>query len=238
VVRRAAAVIYLNDNELTNSAMLRVNPKAIVIPNGCYISNIKAEPVETAGPGKVEILFLGRIDVNHKGLDLLLPAVKKLYNGDMRDKIHFSFYGSGEDSDTAWLKKEVAGMEGFADFYGPVYGEAKNRVYQNSDLMVLTSRYEGFPMVILESLSHGTPCLVTPDTNVADIMQENDCGWVAEFDSDKIADTLNYAISDIEARKDLIRSNALNTGLQYKWNHIAEISIDRYKEILKNSHSI
>ena len=47
---------------------------------------------------------------------------------------------------------------------GELYEEKKEEFLNGCRIMVLTSRYEGFPMTVLEALSHGNPCIVTPGT--------------------------------------------------------------------------
>ena len=60
----------------------------------------------------------------------------------------------------------------------------------NSDMFILTSRHEGFPMSILEALSYGLPVLITKGTNMTDLVHKASAGWTCETDPIEIAKTL------------------------------------------------
>ncbi|WP_185967814.1 glycosyltransferase [Formosa sediminum] len=99
------------------------------------------------------ILFYGRLDDGVKNISLLLEAYKlsELSN----NHIHLMIMGEGKDK--AYLKKKVLdlGLDGYVIFKTfvsnplPIVAQAK--------YVCLTSRLEGFPRVLLESLSVGVP---------------------------------------------------------------------------------
>lgn len=237
VIRNASAIVYLNSNEVDNSTIRHLNARNVIIPNGCSCPDTDQTEREKDDTGKKrELLFLGRIDRNHKGLDILVQALRILLKKDVAGKTHVSFYGNGFEEDMQWLETEVACMKGFVDYYGPVYGEDKARVFRDSDIFLLTSRYEGFPMAVLEALSFGIPCLVTPATNVADIILENDCGWVTPLDAECIAEAIASALAEIDKREHELASNALSVSRKYDWESIARLSIKTYADTIGGNH--
>ncbi len=106
----------------------------------------------------------------------------------------------------------------------------KESVFEESNIMILTSRYEGFPITVLEALSYGNPCIVTNGTNVRKMIEANNIGWGTEYD--KISETILKAIEDyknnpasyVKNTRDFVKEN-------YSWSEISKLSI----ELLSNS---
>ncbi|MBD2508806.1 glycosyltransferase [Nostoc muscorum FACHB-395] len=48
------------------------------------------------------------------------------------------------------------------------------------DLLIHTFRFEGHPIAVLEALSYGIPCLLTPGTNIAGEVEAAGAGWSVE----------------------------------------------------------
>ncbi|MCL4417953.1 MAG: glycosyltransferase, partial [Actinobacteria bacterium] len=109
-----------------------------------------------------------------------------------------------------------------------VYSEQKEKVLLDSDFFILTSRTEGHPVALIEALSYGLPCLVTPGTNMAKEIMEYDAGWVA--DKAGIAQTLKELL-DNRAQLKSKGYNASTLSTKYEWSRIAIETINRYKEL-------
>lgn len=98
---------------------------------------------------KINLLAAGRLN-HQKGIDLLIEAMKLL-----NDKFHLTILGEGEERNNLInLAKELGVLEKitFAGFQKNPYVYMKQ-----ADLFVLSSRYEGFPNVVLEANACGTP---------------------------------------------------------------------------------
>ncbi len=227
-IREARSVIYLNKEEYKNSIVPKINPKYSIIPNGCTphidINHIVVD--------KIEIIYIGRINIYHKGLDVLLETLKKLHTDKMYNYIHFSFYGNDNFGGLNWLKNELNEIAEIADYKGQVFGEAKDFAYRHSNIFILTSRFEGMPMGVLEALSYGIPCLITPQTNMANIIEQYHCGWVVNLDSEKIKEAIIKAVSDYKLQRKILEDNALEAAKYFSWEKIAEDSIAAYEQII------
>lgn len=228
VIKGAKTIIYLNEQEYKNSVIKNINPSCTIIPNGCEIP--EKLPDKMIGD-RTEVLFLGRIDIIHKGLDILISAIKLLQDKGYSKRFHFSFYGFGR-KDVGWFKEKIHNLSQITDFYGPVFGEDKKNAYLASDIFILTSRFEGFPMGVLEALSFGIPCLVTPATNVADIILDHNAGWVTQLTPEDIVEVLLKADEDVRTNYSKLRENARNLALRYDWNMIARDSLIQYQKVI------
>ncbi|HEU5078486.1 MAG TPA: glycosyltransferase family 4 protein [Opitutaceae bacterium] len=110
------------------------------------------------------VLFLGRLDIEHKGLDLLLEAWLKVC-GSRRIPLVIA----GEGPARARLESQVrdAGLQQLIRFIGRVEGSAKREILERCRLMVMPSRYETFGIAALEAMAAAKPvvCFSIPHLN-------------------------------------------------------------------------
>lgn len=217
-VRKASAVQFLTQEERKESGD-KWNKKSIVIPNG-FSNNIVKNKFSDNG---IKGVFIGRLDMYHKGIDVLLQAIM-LVQGQMREAgFIIDFYGP-KKYDYERLIKEISllGISDLLTVHGPIAGEDKIRVLLSSDLFVLTSRFEGHPMGLIEALSFGLPALVTEGSNMMSKIEEYDAGWpVKKNDKKTIGDTILNIIEE----KHLLEvkgRNARQLSLEYDWASLAE----------------
>ncbi len=144
--------------------------KLLVIPNGVdaqRFDRARPCPLSSLGlaPGRQAITFIGRLD-EQKGLPWLLgqmPAIfAQLPNHDLL------VVGSGPQRDVLVRMVEDRGLADrvcFAGFRGDV-----SEILASSDMLVLASRWEGMPNVILEAMASGKPVVATDVEGVAEVL--------------------------------------------------------------------
>jgi glycosyltransferase involved in cell wall biosynthesis len=137
--------------------------RSIVIANGIDLGNFRRSVDRdrlrhsfNLPPGARVITFIGRLD-EQKGLDLLLEATAHLLPGV--DGIEVWLVGDGPIR--AELQRQAAklGIDDRVKFWG--YQAQIDRYLYASDIFVLPSSYEGMPIVLLEALAAGIPCVVS-----------------------------------------------------------------------------
>lgn len=123
-----------------------------VIANGIDISLVKGTKVTE----KKYISFLGRIEVNQKGLDLLLAAYQRI-SEEVPWKLQIA--GGGERGEVrkllAMIKK--LGLGERVVYRGRVSRGVKAKFFAETAVMALPSRYETFSLVALETMAFGIP---------------------------------------------------------------------------------
>ena len=98
------------------------------------------------------ILFLGRIDIREKGLDLLLAAYKR--SGLAMPLL---VAGAGTRRDERKFAAMLAATGGDVRWVGHVTGQHKQDLLERSAFVVLPSRHETFGLAALEGMSYGKP---------------------------------------------------------------------------------
>ncbi len=115
------------------------------------IEDVKPEPTNNLDK-KGYILFLGRLVDNVKNISLLLDA----YNASkIRNTIMLKIFGDGEDKTLLQNKIDNLNISNFVKIH-PFTKDVAQQI-SNARFVVLTSHFEGFPRVLIESLSLGVP---------------------------------------------------------------------------------
>jgi len=100
-----------------------------------------------------KILFIGKL-TEQKGIFYLLEAFNQLIKG-LDNKVYLNIVGEGP------LRSQIEEYISANNLTGHVFlkgfADDVEQYYSNSDLVVLTSLYEGFPNVLIESLTFGIP---------------------------------------------------------------------------------
>jgi glycosyltransferase involved in cell wall biosynthesis len=133
--------------------LVRMNPAAVVdvIPNGVEPAAFDASA--TTGD---DVVFLGRLEQQQKGLDLLLDAYARAAG-----RIDGRLLIAGDGPDRTKLERRAARL-GIADrvqFLGRITGAPKYELLAGARLVVMPSRFETFGIVAIEALACGTPVL-------------------------------------------------------------------------------
>lgn len=235
-IKKSFALVFLNEQEFIQCIYNKNLPAKFILSNGVHLSDVyKKAKTNLTKDRTIKFLYLSRLDFYYKAVDVLLEAWKKLQNEEHADNMELHIYG-GFPSQSDRQKFENYIMDSRNLYYhGMVRGNEKEQAYLQSDIFILTSRSEGMPMSVLEALSYGLPCLVTPQTNMADIIENNNCGWICNLGVEPIAGAIMKASKEFSLKQRELIHNSRESVCEYSWSHIALKSIEIYKEIIKAS---
>lgn len=157
LLRRSLAVHVFFESERANLERLGYGGKVIVAPNGVDV------PSDICWDGGSErtVLWLGRFDPEHRGLDLLVRA---LHRTPAMERPRVRLCGP----DWRGRKRRVVelvgrlGLEHWVAVGEPIHGREKLELMARSSAFVYPSRWEGFGNSAAEAASVGAPVLVTP----------------------------------------------------------------------------
>ncbi|MFG2334397.1 glycosyltransferase family 4 protein [Streptomyces sp. NPDC048604] len=198
-------------NEADASTVRRINPRADVqvIANG-----VEQQEVDDSRLGEGEyILYLGRIDIYEKGLDLLLAAYRR-----GRPALPLLIAGSGTEAEERKLKALLDRMGGDVRWLGHADEERKHVLLRDSAFLVMPSRHETFGLVALEGMSYGKPVLHFALPSLHWMRDGGEVG-VPPFDVDALADGLRMLAADAQWRRRLGRK-ARQAAQRYTWEEM------------------
>jgi glycosyltransferase involved in cell wall biosynthesis len=173
------------------------------------------------------VVAAGRL-ARQKGFDLLLPVwaevVKEHPDWQLR------IFGSGGERDNLQRQIEELGIQDSAHLMG--FTRKLHEEMSRASLYVLSSRKEGFPMVLLEAMGVGLP-VVSVDcvSGPRDIIREGVDGHVVpEEDTAALAGAMSGLMADADRRK-AYGAAALETAARYDAAQIAGRWEDRLEEL-------
>lgn len=177
--------------------------------------------------------FVGRIDVYVKGFDILLNALAELKSRPDRFSCKLFVVGpfhTKKDERSFYSAVKSLGLKDDVRLFGPKYGDEKWRFFLACDIFVHTSRTEGIPMSVMEAMALAKPCLVTPQTNMAEVVREGG-GWVCEPNPQSIADTIESICERKDSLKVLGQQSRELMRERFTWREVAEQLAREYAKI-------
>ncbi|MBI4137608.1 glycosyltransferase family 4 protein, partial [Candidatus Roizmanbacteria bacterium] len=142
----------------TKNKMRKINPRAdiAIIPPAIDTDRFTRTSTE-----KDFVLYMGRLDIYQKGLDVLIKAWKEIE--PMRGKTKLYIAGSGTKKDTEFIKKliEENRVSKSIKLLGKISGARKKQYLSSCRFFIAPSRFETFGISILEAMASGKAVICT-----------------------------------------------------------------------------
>jgi glycosyltransferase involved in cell wall biosynthesis len=210
----AKSVGYLGDHRLIVNAVSDVDCSSY------------QEPIITDGIS-IDLLFVGRFD-HQKGLDILLNAFERVRSS--RQDINLHIVGCSV-RDNADLLKEQAGEIDGVTLYGWRSPYEISGFYKSVDVMIVPSRWEGFGLVVAESLREGTPVIVSNRGALPEHVEQDKTGYVVNLSENDFYNKIKFL--DRQALVDMRPACRAKFEKQYNSDRFAREITDLFKELLE-----
>lgn len=194
-IKHSSALVTLTQQDAKTWEKIK---RAVVIPN--LVTYFP--PTVSAVSSSKEIISVGRLD-RQKGYDLLLEAWTIVQQKHQGWKLNI--YGGGSELQT--LQNII--QKNHFDHTVTIHKPTKNiyNKYLESAFYVLSSRYEGFGLVLVEAMSCGLPCISFDCPNgPAEIITDQVDGFLVENGNiNKLAQEICFLIENEDKREQMGR---------------------------------
>lgn len=219
--------IVLSQN--SKREIINFNKKAsfLIAPNGV---DIPSQLESYTKRDKKYLIFLGRIEVNQKGLDLLIQAISLI-----KDKltIKVKIAGDGHINEIKRLQQLISfyNLQDKIELIGRVSGKTKQDLFKQALLAIIPSRFETFSLSSLEILSFGIPLSVFDIEGLMWIPK--DCAIkVPAFNVDKLAQVILTLYQDENLRNKLSKKG-FKLAQKYSWENTTLMYKNCFERILQ-----
>lgn len=165
------------------------------------------------------VVFLGRLEMNNKGLDTLIGAVRM-----MGKDVRLLLAGRGRDE--ARLREMAKGLP--VEFLGFIRDEEKVPLLSRARALVLPSRFEGWGIAVLEAAAYGTPVVVS---DIPELSYALEGGYGVSFrtaDAADLACVMGGLLKDDKKRAEM-GNMALEAAARHTWRSVTDM-YEKYLE--------
>lgn len=188
-------------------------------------------------PHSTKIIAVGRL-APQKGFDMLIVAMQKVIA--KYPNWTLEIFGEGEDE--VCLQNQIADCQLQSNVFLKGYSKNITQEFEKSSFFVLSSRYEGFPLVLVEALGLGMPCVAFDCPEGPSQLLENGGGLLVPFDHnckvansagfkknvEKLSESIVFMIEHPDYRaecvnhKEIIKRELSPEVVYRKWNSLFE----------------
>ena len=215
----ALAVHLFHESEIPEVRAVAPAARFVVVPTGYDI------PHEQWTGGGGYLSWIGRVDVTHKGLDLVVGAIASLPESQ---RPRFLVHGYDYKGGIARLRRLVAEhhLEHLVQIEGIVAGDAKRAFLQRAEGYIHPSRWECHSTALLENLALGVPCLVSDSIHMAAPLARAGAALLTP----PIAESMGEKLLELaQRREEFARCGRSFVSEQFAWSR----TIPEYLEALR-----
>ena len=226
LIKKASKIIAVSNN--TKKDILKFYPqidpdKIEVIYHG---SSIKIEPNVKVDLPPNYILYVGS-RADYKNFKFLVKAITPLLKANPNLKLLAAGGGKFDDDELKWIKSLCLENQIVQKSFKE---NELGHFYQNAELFVFPSLYEGFGIPVLEAMATGCPIILTKHGSFPEIAGEAGIYFDSNSEED-LRDKIQMLLNDKKLRAKFAKKG-LEQVKKYNWKDAAEKCLKVYKEAI------
>lgn len=193
---------------------------------------VDAPAILKQNPGELSVISVGRL-TEQKGYEYLLKAIPSVIA--KIPQARFYFVGDGDLRDSLKKMASDLNLDPFVTFMG-IRSDVPFLLSQ-SDLFVLSSLWEGFPTVVMESMVCETAVIATDIPGTRELVTQGRNGWlVLPKDPESLGEAIVNALGNPEARM-MVVVQARQDVQQFFIDSICQEYLRMYSKLLARGKS-
>ncbi|MEO7368619.1 MAG: glycosyltransferase family 4 protein [Gemmatimonadaceae bacterium] len=206
-----------------------------------------ATPVDTVSAGVPEelfeirrrpqdfLLYFGRLDIFHKGIDTLLQAVQLM--AKRRPPLELRIAGRGSSAEKIKAMIAELGVEHNVKLLGAVSDAERNELLATAAVQLMPSRFEGFGLAAAEAMAAGVPLVAAAVGSLPEVVDAPRGGvLVPPDDPQALASATEKLLDDPYARSNL-SITARESARRFSWSAVAEAHLQFINHVVAGGRS-
>lgn len=196
--------------------------RRVPVVNPEYVGEYAAED----DTGRFSVVFVGAVRKG-KGVDIAIQAFERFSGGAHNAEL--TVVGEGPLLDE--LRRKYAGEDANITFTGQISHEEALTILAEADALVLPSKKEGIPRVILEAFEIGVPVVASRRGGITEVVQHRETGLLADLDPVEVAAALSQLHTSDELREQL-SANAKQVVQNRNWETVVDRVSNTYLDVM------
>jgi glycosyltransferase involved in cell wall biosynthesis len=241
IIKNASTCFVVSDSELEMMRALQWSiPQMELIGNPLPFDLSKSDndSYSSVPSHKFRILYVGRLDIRHKGLDLAIRAIGRL---PVKTQNNLQIYFlAPKDSKHINKLQEIASQANVSAniiFSGHKNGQEKIDIIKSANLLFLTSRWEAFGYSALEAMALGIPIVLTDCVPLSYLTIKYNCGWSCKAREESICSAFEKAL-ELHPRelKEMGKRGRDIVFREFDPHRISSLLCNAYKQMISNNN--
>ncbi len=209
----------------THAELCRLNRDDVTsIPNGVDVPD---GLIDAPNPVPHTLLSVGRLTTQKAPLDLL--EAFRLLPDELRCQCRLNFVGDGPLAFS--LQKVIDRLQLNDRVLLSGHSHKVLQLMRESTVLVLPSRWEGMPNVVLEAMANALPVVATSIDGNRELIDDGTTGWlVPAANPAALAERIASALGDPEGRRSIARQAQAKASQHFSWPS----AIERYDQLLRD----
>lgn len=208
--------------------LLHINKsKIIVVPNGVDTDRFHPR-IKNNNTNAFSLLWVGRF-VKGKGVEYLIYSMFIL----VKDKpdLHLTLIGDGPGKERIIELIVNLGLQNYVTIIDFVPYDKIPEMFQNSDIFVLPSIYEGVPRTVLEAMSCGLPVIISQFSHLEDLIEGGGLMFL-KMDVQALSNTLKSIINDKSKQSEMGQNARDKIVRDYSFMKTVTRTLDVYDDVI------
>ena len=182
------------------------------------------------------LLYFGRLDIFHKGIDTLLQAVALI--AKRRPSIELRIAGRGASADKISAMISELGLEKNVNLLGAVSDAERNNLLATAAVQLMPSRFEGFGLAAAEAMAAGVPLIAASVGSLPEVVDAPRGGVLVPPDDPKALASATEKLLDDPYGRSTLSITARESARRFSWIAVAEAHLQFINHVAAGGRSM